>query len=221
MTQEEARASQNLIKDIISICGNRIKALFDSRATFSFISEEYVDRLKLELKELPMIIKVTTPFRSTSITSKVCLKVKIVFADEVSVINLICIPMKGIDVIVGMDWLAANNVMLDCARKLVSLPLSLKIVYYRGIEKIGVVSEFLEISSEEISRLPPEREVEFSIDLVPDTELISKAPYRMSPSELNELKKQIDDLLNKGFIRLSVSPWGLLVLFVRKKDDSL
>ena len=69
--------------------------------------------------------------------------------------------------------------------------------------------------------MPPSREVEFTIDLVPGSNLISKAPYRMAPIELAELKKQLEELLKKGFIRSSVAPWGAPVLFVKKKDGSL
>ncbi|RVW12566.1 Retrovirus-related Pol polyprotein from transposon 412 [Vitis vinifera] len=69
--------------------------------------------------------------------------------------------------------------------------------------------------------LPPEREVEFTIDLAPGTTPISKAPYRMAPMKLKELKIQLQELLDKGFIRPSVSPWGAHVLFVKKKDGSM
>ena len=69
--------------------------------------------------------------------------------------------------------------------------------------------------------MPPEREVEFSIDLVPGTKPVSMAPYRMSASELAELKKQLEDLLDKKFVRPSVSPWGAPVLLVKKKDGSM
>nr|KYP35801.1 Retrovirus-related Pol polyprotein from transposon 17.6 [Cajanus cajan] len=72
-----------------------------------------------------------------------------------------------------------------------------------------------------MSSLPPTREVEFSIDLVPGTGPISIAPYKMSPVELVELKKQIEELLEKGFVRPSVSPWGAPVLLVKKKDGSM
>jgi len=69
--------------------------------------------------------------------------------------------------------------------------------------------------------VPPEREVEFSIDHVPGTKPVSMAPYRMSASELAELKKQLEDLLDKKFVRPSVSPWGAPVLLVKKKDGSM
>ena len=74
---------------------------------------------------------------------------------------------------------------------------------------------------EDLTGLPPDRELEFSIDLLPGTNPISMAPYRMAPAELVELKKQLTELLEKGFIRPSVSLWGASILFIRKKDGSM
>ncbi|XP_056168682.1 uncharacterized protein LOC130138489 [Syzygium oleosum] len=90
-----------------------------------------------------------------------------------------------------------------------------------GMQDIAVVREFSDVFPEELPGLPPEREIEFVIELAPGTEPISKAPYRMALSELKELKVQMQELLDKGFIRPSASPWGAPVLFVRKKDGSL
>ncbi|MCI42563.1 RNA-directed DNA polymerase (Reverse transcriptase), partial [Trifolium medium] len=84
------------------------------------------------------------------------------------------------------------------------------------MEELPVVCDFPDVFSGDVSDVPPEREVEFSIDLVPGTGLISMAPYRMSVSELKELKKQLEELLEKKFIRPSVSPWGAPVLLVKK-----
>ena len=89
------------------------------------------------------------------------------------------------------------------------------------VTQVSVVKEFVDVFPEELPGLPPEREVEFCIDLIPDTRPISIPPYRMAPAELKELKDQLEDLLDKGFIRPSVSPWGAPVLFVKKKDGSL
>ena len=69
--------------------------------------------------------------------------------------------------------------------------------------------------------LPPEREIEFCIDVVPGTDPISMPPYRMAPAELSELKEQLQELLDKGFIQPSTSPWDAPVLFVKRKDGSL
>jgi hypothetical protein len=86
---------------------------------------------------------------------------------------------------------------------------------------VSVVQEYLDVFPEELSELPPDREIEFIIELLPGTTPISKRPYRMPINELEELKKQIAKLETKGFIRLSSSPWGAPVLFVKKKDGSL
>ena len=82
------------------------------------------------------------------------------------------------------------------------------------MEGIPVVREFPDVFPEEIPGLPPIREIDFKIELVPGTAPISIAPYRMAPAELGELKIQLQDLLEKGFIRPSISPWGAPVLFV-------
>ncbi|KAL0553609.1 hypothetical protein IC582_007509 [Cucumis melo] len=84
-----------------------------------------------------------------------------------------------------------------------------------------VVRDYLDVFLEELLRLPPHREIKFSTVLEPGTVPISIAPYRMAPAELKELKVQLQELLDKGFIRPSVSPWGALVLFVKKKDGSM
>jgi hypothetical protein len=83
-----------------------------------------------------------------------------------------------------------------------------------------VVRDFLDIFPEELPGMPPYREVEFVIDLLPGTAPISKRPYRMSVEELKELKKQLTALQEPGYIRPSSSPWGAVVLFIQKKDGS-
>nr|CAD1842324.1 unnamed protein product [Ananas comosus var. bracteatus] len=90
-----------------------------------------------------------------------------------------------------------------------------------GLEDIPVVREFPDVFPPELTTLPPEREIEFVIDVVLGTAPISKVPYRMAPAELRELKAQLQDLMDRGFVRPSVSPWGAPVLFVKKKDGSL
>ena len=89
------------------------------------------------------------------------------------------------------------------------------------VDEIPVVREFPDVFSYEIAGLPPDREVEFTIDLIPGTEPISIPLYRMAPVELRELKAQLEELLCKGFIRPSISQWGAPVLFMKKKDGSL
>ena len=89
------------------------------------------------------------------------------------------------------------------------------------LENIPVVCEFPDVFPEELPGLPPDREVEFAIELIPGTLPISRRPYRMLPHELVELNNQLKELLDKGFIRPSSSEWSCPALFVKKKDQSL
>jgi hypothetical protein len=90
----------------------------------------------------------------------------------------------------------------------------------KALEDIRVVSEFPDVFPKDLSGMPPDRDIEFSIELIPGTTPISKNPYRMDVKDLAELKKQIEELLSKGFIYPSSSPWGAPTLFVDKKDGS-
>jgi hypothetical protein len=89
------------------------------------------------------------------------------------------------------------------------------------VERILVVCEYPDVFPDELPGMPHDRDIEFAIELQPGTTPISKRPYRMPPAELAELKKQLQELLDKGFIRPSTSPWGCSTLFVKKKDESL
>ncbi|XP_042455224.1 uncharacterized protein LOC122039864 [Zingiber officinale] len=89
------------------------------------------------------------------------------------------------------------------------------------LSDVPIVREFSDVFPDELPGLPPKRQVEFMIELVLGTAPVSKTPYRMAPKELEELKVQLQELLDRGFIRPSVSPWGAPVLFVKKKDGSL
>ncbi|GKD58403.1 putative reverse transcriptase domain-containing protein [Tanacetum coccineum] len=90
----------------------------------------------------------------------------------------------------------------------------------KRLEDMPVIHDFIEVFPEEFPGLPPPRQVEFRIDLVPGVAPVARAPYRLAPSEMRELSVQLQELLKKGFIRPSSSPWGAPVLFMKKKDGS-
>ncbi|KAI3686844.1 hypothetical protein L1987_80533 [Smallanthus sonchifolius] len=90
----------------------------------------------------------------------------------------------------------------------------------KKIDDIPIVHDYLEVFPEDLLGLPPHRQVEFQIDLAPGAAPIARAPYRLAPSELQELSTQLQELLDKGFIRPSLSPWGSSVLFFKKKDGT-
>jgi len=91
----------------------------------------------------------------------------------------------------------------------------------RNLADIPVVCEYPDVFPEDLPGMPPDRDVEFAIELQPGMAPISRRPYRMPPNELAELKKQLQELLDKGYIRPSTSPWGCPARFVKKKDQSL
>ncbi|GKB09774.1 putative reverse transcriptase domain-containing protein [Tanacetum coccineum] len=90
----------------------------------------------------------------------------------------------------------------------------------KRLEDVPIVRDFPEVFPEDLSGLPPTRQVEFQIDLIPGAAPVARAPYRLAPSEMKELSEQLQELSDKGFIRPSSSPWGAPVLFVKKKDGS-
>ncbi|KAK1647061.1 hypothetical protein QYE76_064866 [Lolium multiflorum] len=132
----------------------------------------------------------------------------------------------------------ANGALIDCVNKIVSLksPDGSRMIYQGdkhtqievelqlnsmkevNLEDIHVVNKFQDVFPKELPGMPPDREIEFTINLIPGTAPIAKAPYKMGPKELKELKEQLDDLEQKGFIQESVSPWGSPVIFVDKRD---
>jgi hypothetical protein len=138
-------------------------------------------------------------------------------------------------VILGMDWLTKHNGIISCADKTILLtdhqgksisckarpPTQDPMVFSLAAESISMVEEFMDVFPEELPGMAPEREVEFYINLILGTTPITKRPYRMAPTELAELKLQIVELQQKGYIRPSSSPWGAPILFVTKKDGSM
>ncbi|GJV15655.1 putative reverse transcriptase domain-containing protein [Tanacetum coccineum] len=156
------------------------------------------------------------------------------------IIDLIPFGHGSFDVIVGMDWLSKLRAKIVCFEKIVQIPLSngenlevhgerpegnlkqLKTMKVNEpkLEDIPVVREFPGVFPEDLSGLPPSREVEFRIDLIPGAMPVAKSPYRLAPTEMQELSNQLKELQEKGFIRPSSSPWGAPVLFVKKKDGS-
>ncbi|GJY47263.1 putative reverse transcriptase domain-containing protein [Tanacetum coccineum] len=90
----------------------------------------------------------------------------------------------------------------------------------KQLEEVPIVQDFPEVFPEDLPGIPPTRQVEFQIDLIPGAAPVARAPYRLAPSEMKELSDQLKELSDKGFIRPSSSPWGAPVLFVKKKDGS-
>ncbi|GKA81569.1 putative reverse transcriptase domain-containing protein [Tanacetum coccineum] len=138
------------------------------------------------------------------------------------------IELGGFDIIIGMDWLSRYDATILCGEKkyiekggeLFLAQVTEQEPKEKRLEDVPVIRDFPEVFPEDLPGLPPPRQVEFRIDLILGAAPVARAPYRLAPSEMKELSKQLQELLEKGFIRPSSSPWGAPVLFVKKKDGS-
>ncbi|GJS16066.1 putative reverse transcriptase domain-containing protein [Tanacetum coccineum] len=155
-------------------------------------------------------------------------------------INLMPIELGSFDVIIGMDWLSMYYAVIVCDEKIVRIPFGNETLIVRcpiflahvttkkaedkseekQLEDVPIVRDFPEVFFEDLPGIPPTRQVEFQIDLIPGVAPVARVPYRLAPSEMKELSDQLQELSDKGFIRPSSLPWGALVLFVKKKDGS-
>ncbi|KAA0065937.1 ty3-gypsy retrotransposon protein [Cucumis melo var. makuwa] len=229
----EAEREGIVVTGTLPVLGHYALVLFDSCSSHSFISSAFVLHARLEVEPLHHVLSVSTPSGECMLSKEKVKACQIEIAGHVIEVTLLVLDMLDFDVILGMDWLAANHASIDCSRKEVAFnPPSMgtwsilaSMVDTREVDvslsSEPVVKDYPDVFPEELPGLPPHREVEFAIELEPGTVPISRAPYRMAPTELKELKVQLQELLDKGFIRPSVSPWGAPVLFVKKKDGSM
>ncbi|GJW63578.1 putative reverse transcriptase domain-containing protein [Tanacetum coccineum] len=139
-------------------------------------------------------------------------------------VDLMPVELGSFNIIIGMDWLVNHHAVIVCDEKIVRIPYGDDILIVqvteketedkskeKRLEEVSTVRDFSEVFPEDLPVLPPTRQVEFQIDLVPSAAPIARAPYRLAPSEMQELSVQLQELSNKGFIRPSSSPWGASV----------
>jgi hypothetical protein len=217
--------------------------LFDTGATNSFVTASWVESHNIPVAPMYPPMRVSSVGGRTQ-TDRFCPSARVQIRGIEFPADLIVMGSQDttIDVILGMNWLTKYQASLSCDKrtvKLVSLlgevlvelvlsgprkgschQVTTHIEEIKPSEAINVVSEFPYVFPEELPGMPPERKVEFAIELIPGTAPISKRAYQVSEPELVELKKQIDELSEKGYIRPSTSPWTTPVLFVEKKDGT-
>jgi hypothetical protein len=213
--------------------------LFDSGASHTFISKKFVEKYYIPYTESRGGLIIHSP-RGQIFTKEIAYHVPVTLAERDFPTNMIVLKGQDIDVILAMNWLAQHKAILNTDLKTIQLNhgheevlLSIPVVVsakpfgqvYEAIvpklQDILVVCEFPYVFPEDLPGLPPEKDVEFVIELKPGMAPISRRSYRMSPNELAELKAQLQDLLEKGFIWPSSLPWGCPAIFVKKKDQTL
>ena len=246
MKAREDQDAPKVIASIFSLYDIEMHALIDLGSTHSYVCMEHVFDKVSAMEKLAYDMHVTSPLGHSVSVNRVYRNFPIVIQAREFLVDLITVPFREFDLILGMDWLTKHRAVVDCGQKTVVLRCSDKSeVIIQGIrssvmsnvisamqarrfirkgyeaflalildskrdqvdvEKIPVVREFPNVFPEELLGIPLEREVDLSIEIVPGIAPVSRAPYKMAPVELKELKVQIQELLDKGFVRPSVSP---------------
>ncbi|KAA3462083.1 Retrovirus-related Pol polyprotein from transposon opus [Gossypium australe] len=229
----------DVITGTFLIFGIPFTALIDIGSTHSYVASAVSGTLDIESEIVSREMTVISPLGQSIVVNKLFRSVPLEVQGVVFPKDLMELSFGEFDLILGMDWLVKHRANLDCAAKRMILKTAedeevlvigceafLAFISALEAKKLSVrdvrtVKEFSDVFSEELPGLPPDLGVEFSINLLSGTAPVSIALYRMALKELVQLKAQIQELLDRGFIRPSVSPWGVPVLFVKKKDGSM
>jgi hypothetical protein len=231
----------DVVLGMFFINATSVVVLFDSGASHSFISTAYVEEhnLPIALLKFQMIVSSLGDMSARQLCPKVNLKIRGV--DFVT--NLSVLESKGIDVILIMDLLSKHKVFIDYAKKFIKMTtpdrkeleyVTEPMVTAKGVVNrvklnqldasqgpmVPVVNEFFDVFPKELPGMPPDQDIEFVIDLMPRAATIYNRPYRMATQQLAKLKEHIKELLEKGYIRPSSSPWRAPVIYVLKKDGT-
>ncbi|GJY94571.1 putative reverse transcriptase domain-containing protein [Tanacetum coccineum] len=239
MGNARANPDNNVITGTFLLNNRYASILFDTSADRSFVTTAFSSRIVITPTALDhdynveladgRIVGLNTIIRGCTLN----------FLNHPFIIYLMPVELGSFDMIIGMDWLAKYHAVIICAEKIVRIPFGDEILIGchvflanitvtkdedmskgKRLEDVPVVQEFPEVFPEDLPGIPPTRQVEFQIDLLPGATPVARAPYRLAPSEMKELVEQLQELTDKGFIRPSSSPWGAPVLFVKKKDGS-
>jgi hypothetical protein len=227
-----------ILTGIFSVLNYPTIILFDSGASHSFISTKFSAKCQLPFHHTNGGISISTPGGRVA-TYQINRHVPIRLGSFIFKTTLLIMGLESVDIILGTDLLSRHHAVIDVTARAIEIhsPLDGEITLFlpdqgctrscafammeSPVERIPVVCDYPDVFPDELPGMPPNRDIEFAIELQPGTAPISKRPYRMPPAELVELKKQLQELLDKGFIRPSTSPWGCPALFVKKKDESL
>ncbi|GJU98640.1 putative reverse transcriptase domain-containing protein [Tanacetum coccineum] len=218
--------------------------LFDMGADQSFVSTAFSSQIDITPSTLDHYYDVELANKKIIGLNTILSGCTLNFLNYPFNINLMSVELGSFDTIIGMDWLVKYQAIIVCVEKIVRIPCGNETLIIHGdgrfpiflahvtakevedksekkrLEDVPIVRDFPEVFPEDLPGLPPTRQVEFQIDLVPGAAPVVRAPYRLAPSEMKELSEQLKELSDKGFIRPSSSPWGAPVLFVKKKDGS-
>ncbi|KAL8125862.1 hypothetical protein AgCh_013241 [Apium graveolens] len=208
MTVQDAMKDSDVIAGTLSLNSVSANILFDSGATKSFISKDLVREFDVILgMDWLSSNDAQIDYKGKKVKLNIPGKKEIIFRGKRQTQKFLTMAQARRMLRKGNEGYLAY--VVDTQKEVPNL------------QDIPVVNEFEVVFPQDLPGLPPDRVIEFSIELAPGTAPVSKAPYRLAPLEMKELAIQLQELLDKGMIRPSVSPWGAPVLFVKKKDGSM
>ncbi|GJU84593.1 putative reverse transcriptase domain-containing protein [Tanacetum coccineum] len=229
LRDKNAYQDLNVVTGTFLLNKHLAKVLFDSGADRSFISISLASMLNILSITIDISYDIEMADRNLVSTNTVIKGCTLTLLNQPFEIDLMPIKLGSFDTVFGMDWLSKYHAKILCGEKVVHIPINGETLIIRVMEKkldekrledIPVVKEFSNVFPEDLPGLPPVHQVEFQIDLILRVVPVARTPYRLSPSEMQELFNQLQELADRGFIRPSTSPWGAPILFIKKKDRS-
>ncbi|GKD72826.1 putative reverse transcriptase domain-containing protein, partial [Tanacetum coccineum] len=239
---EAAMKDNNVVNGTFLINNVYASMLFDTGADRSFVSYAFSKYIDIPPTTLDTNYSVELADGKSLTTNTILRGCTLNLQNHLFKIDLLPIELGSFDVIVRMDWMAEHRAEVVCYEKYIRVLYINDMLIIQGkrsgiksesrleeekikilerqIEDVPVVRDFSEVFPEDLPGLPPTRQVEFHIELIPGAAPVARAPYRLAPAEMKELAEQLKELSDKGFIRPSSSPWGAPILFVKKKDGS-
>ncbi|GKD39949.1 putative reverse transcriptase domain-containing protein, partial [Tanacetum coccineum] len=207
---EDANPYSNVVTGTFLLNNHYASVLFDSGSDQSFVATTFSTIPDMIPDTLDISYAVELADGRISETNIVLRGCTLGLLGHPFNIDLMPVELGSFDVIIGMDWLANHHAVIVCDEKIMWIPYGDEVLIVQGLSK----------GLSYLPGLPPIRQVEFQIDLVPSAAPVTRALYRLVATKLQELSTQLQELSDKGFIRPSSSPWGAPVLFVKKKDGS-
>ncbi|KAA0054060.1 retrotransposon protein, putative, Ty3-gypsy subclass [Cucumis melo var. makuwa] len=222
ITQQEAEDAPDVIIGTILICNVPTVVLFDPSAMHSFVSSIFLTKLNKMLKPLSKGLAIYTSVGDVLLVNEVLHNCEVLVEGISMLVDLIPLELQRLYVILGMNFLFAHYASMDCHRKEVVFrkPGFAKVVF-RDMRKIvprSLISDMRKGCTAFLAHMIVVQREKLKSEDVSVVKEFLDTPYRMTPSELKELKVQLQELVDKGYIKPSVSPWGALVQFMKKKD---
>ncbi|KAI3704139.1 hypothetical protein L1987_74353 [Smallanthus sonchifolius] len=226
----EAQANNDVVNGKFLVNSQYASILFDTGADKSFVSLNFEPLLAKTRSQLEKTFTVEIANGDSLTIESIICECSLELNDHTFPINLIPMRLGSFDIIIvfgekpckGLKLMSCTTAQKYLRKKYIAFLAHIvqKDVKEKSIQDIPIIRDFPEVFPKDLSGLPPVRQVEFRIDLMPGANPVARAPYRLAPSEMQELASQLQELSDKGFIRPSHSPWGAPVLFVKKKDGS-